>query len=89
MLPVLKHIPGHGRATADSHTALPVVDADRATLDATDFAAFRAARRPAAGDDRACCVHSHRPGRAGHPFGDYSAANVIRDFIGFDGLVDE
>jgi beta-N-acetylhexosaminidase len=41
VLPVLKHIPGHGRPTADSHHALPVVEADRATLDATDFAAFR------------------------------------------------
>src|SRR5262245_16125006 len=41
VLPVLKHIPGHGRATADSHHQLPVVTADRATLEATDFAAFR------------------------------------------------
>src|SRR6202166_3863184 len=41
VLPVLKHIPGHGRATADSHKRLPVVTADRVTLDATDFAAFR------------------------------------------------
>jgi beta-N-acetylhexosaminidase len=41
VLPVLKHIPGHGRATADSHGALPLVDTDRATLVATDFAAFR------------------------------------------------
>jgi beta-N-acetylhexosaminidase len=41
VLPVLKHIPGHGRATADSHVGLPVVEADRATLEATDFAAFR------------------------------------------------
>jgi beta-N-acetylhexosaminidase len=41
VLPVLKHIPGHGRATADSHHKLPVVTADRATLEATDFAAFR------------------------------------------------
>jgi beta-N-acetylhexosaminidase len=41
VLPVLKHIPGHGRATADSHGALPVVETDRATLMATDFAAFR------------------------------------------------
>src|SRR6516164_3236127 len=41
VLPVLKHIPGHGRATIDSHGGLPVVEADRATLDATDFAAFR------------------------------------------------
>jgi beta-N-acetylhexosaminidase len=41
VLPVLKHMPGHGRATVDSHHKLPVVDADRATLDTTDFAAFR------------------------------------------------
>jgi beta-N-acetylhexosaminidase len=41
VVPVLKHIPGHGRATADSHRKLPVVTADRETLDATDFAAFR------------------------------------------------
>ena len=43
VLPVLKHLPGHGRANADSHAALPVVDTDRATLEMTDFAAFQAA----------------------------------------------
>jgi beta-N-acetylhexosaminidase len=42
VLPVLKHIPGHGRGTLDSHLALPVVTAPRAELDASDFAAFRA-----------------------------------------------
>jgi len=41
VLPVLKHIPGHGRPTLDSHSALPVVETDGATLEATDFAAFR------------------------------------------------
>jgi beta-N-acetylhexosaminidase len=41
VLPVLKHIPGHGRATADSHHGLPVVETDDATLERTDFAAFR------------------------------------------------
>jgi beta-N-acetylhexosaminidase len=40
--PIIKHIPGHGRATADSHLALPHIDADRQTLEMTDFAAFRA-----------------------------------------------
>src|SRR6266852_1463311 len=38
---VRKHIPGHGRPTLDSHSALPVVETDGATLEATDFAAFR------------------------------------------------
>jgi beta-N-acetylhexosaminidase len=40
--PIIKHIPGHGRATADSHLALPHIEADRQTLEMTDFAAFRA-----------------------------------------------
>ena len=41
VLPVVKHIPGHGRATVDSHGELPIVETDRAALEATDFAAFR------------------------------------------------
>ena len=41
VVPVVKHIPGHGRATLDSHEALPVVAASRAQL-ADDFAPFRA-----------------------------------------------
>lgn len=41
ILPVLKHIPGHGRATIDSHGGLPFVETDRSSLEATDFAAFR------------------------------------------------
>jgi beta-N-acetylhexosaminidase len=41
VLPVLKHIPGHGRAATDSHGDLPIVETDRSTLLATDFAAFR------------------------------------------------
>ena len=42
VLPVLKHIPGHGRTPLDSHEALPRVAADLATLEAEDFAPFRA-----------------------------------------------
>ena len=42
VLPVIKHMPGHGRAGADSHEALPVVDASQAELEAVDFAPFRA-----------------------------------------------
>ncbi len=41
-LPVIKHIPGHGRAGVDSHHALPVVDAPLDSLRAQDFAPFRA-----------------------------------------------
>jgi beta-N-acetylhexosaminidase len=41
VLPVLKHIPGHGRARADSHKELPVVEATLAELDRTDFESFR------------------------------------------------
>lgn len=41
VLPVVKHIPGHGRARADSHEELPVVDAPLAELESRDFAPFR------------------------------------------------
>lgn len=42
VLPVVKHIPGHGRGTVDSHLALPVVEASRTDLESSDFAPFRA-----------------------------------------------
>ena len=42
ILPVIKHIPGHGRAMADSHLALPVVHTPLDELQASDFAPFRA-----------------------------------------------
>jgi beta-N-acetylhexosaminidase len=41
VLPVIKHIPGHGRAGADSHLALPKVDASADALSAHDFVTFR------------------------------------------------
>ena len=44
VLPVVKHMPGHGRAGADSHERLPVVETEAALLDATDFVPFRALR---------------------------------------------
>lgn len=44
VLPVIKHIPGHGRAQVDSHTALPVVEAERDALERVDFVPFRALR---------------------------------------------
>jgi beta-N-acetylhexosaminidase len=42
VLGVIKHVPGHGRAGADSHLELPVVAADEDTLTQTDFAPFKA-----------------------------------------------
>lgn len=42
VLPVIKHMPGHGRASTDSHLDLPRVDAPRAALEASDFVPFRA-----------------------------------------------
>jgi beta-N-acetylhexosaminidase len=44
VLPVIKHVPGHGRAKADSHLALPRIDASDAELEAVDFYPFRALR---------------------------------------------
>ena len=44
VLPVLKHIPGHGRAQADSHLDLPVVDAAHDLLETHDFVPFKALR---------------------------------------------
>ncbi|RJF87657.1 beta-N-acetylhexosaminidase [Oleomonas cavernae] len=42
VLPVIKHLPGHGRAMADSHVSLPVVDEPLDGLTATDFVPFKA-----------------------------------------------
>ena len=42
VLPVIKHIPGHGRATSDSHFDLPVVETSLETLRQTDFVPFQA-----------------------------------------------
>jgi len=84
--PIVKHIPGHGRATVDSHFALPLISADRATLETTDFAAFRAlADAPWA--MVAHCVYgafdSDRPASTSPTV----IERVIRGSIGFDGVL--
>lgn len=86
VLPVIKHIPGHGRANADSHLALPVVDAARAELERTDFAPFRAlADMPMAMSAHVVysAIDPQRPATVSPKV----VAEVIRGFIGFDGLV--
>jgi beta-N-acetylhexosaminidase len=86
VLPVLKHLPGHGRATADSHRRLPVVDTDRATLERTDFAAFR----PLAGLPLGMTAHvvfSAIDPVAPATTSVTMVREVIRGFIGFQGLL--
>jgi beta-N-acetylhexosaminidase len=86
VLPVLKHIPGHGRATADSHQKLPVVTADRPTLEVTDFAAFR----PLAGLPMAMTAHVVFTAIDAVAPATTSAAivrDVIRGSIGYQGLL--
>ena len=86
VLPVLKHIPGHGRATADTHFRLPVVDTSEEELQRTDFAAFR----PLSDLPMAMTAHV--------VFSSYDAVQpattsatmierVIRGLIGFRGLL--
>lgn len=86
VLPVLKHLPGHGRATTDSHHNLPVVNTDRATLEATDFSAFR----PLAGLPLG--MTAHVVFSAIDPIAPATTSvtmvrQVIRGFIGFQGLL--
>jgi len=86
ILPILKHIPGHGRATADTHFALPVVDTPENELEKTDFAAFQQLA------DLPMAMTAHVV------FSAFDAAlpattsakmieRVIRGFIGFQGLL--
>ncbi|WP_018265462.1 beta-N-acetylhexosaminidase [Methylosinus sp. LW4] len=86
VLPVIKHIPGHGRARADSHLELPVVEASRAELEAQDFIPFRADA------DLPLGMTAHVVYRAIDPElpGTLSKAvieGIIRGLIGFDGLL--
>ncbi|MFN7024462.1 MAG: beta-N-acetylhexosaminidase [Pseudorhizobium sp.] len=86
VLPVMKHIPGHGRGMADSHHDLPVVSASRAELEAHDFVPFRAL------NDELMAMSAHIVFTAVDP--DQPATTspkvieeVIRGHIGFDGLL--
>lgn len=86
VVPVVKHIPGHGRATADSHLELPEVAADADTLRAEDFEPFRQLA------DMPVAMTAHIVYKAFDPQrpATLSAAiigEVIRGEIGFDGLL--
>src|SRR5450432_4520187 len=86
VLPVLKHIPGHGRATADTHFRLPVVDTPRAELERVDFAAFQ----PLADLPMAMTAHVVFSALdSAHPATTSATIieQVIRGVIGFQGLL--
>lgn len=86
VLPVIKHIPGHGRATVDSHECLPVVDGAEDVLRETDFEPFRQL------SDMPIAMSAHVMYPA---FDSVNCATlskriideVIRDYIGFDGVL--
>jgi beta-N-acetylhexosaminidase len=86
VLPVIKHIPGHGRAFADSHLSLPVVETPRDELEAHDFMPFRVL------SDMPLAMTAHvvytaldheRPATTSPKV----MSEVIRGSIGYDGLV--
>src|SRR5258708_2950704 len=86
ILPVLKHIPGHGRATADTHFRLPEVDTSKTELERTDFAAFQ----PLA--DLPMAMTAHAVFSAVDPVHPATTSatiirRVIRGVIGFPGLL--
>jgi beta-N-acetylhexosaminidase len=84
VLPVMKHLPGHGRAALDTHLELPTVTLDAEALDDTDFAPFRAL------NDLPMAMTAHivfsafdrRPATLSPEM-----VRVIREQIGFDGLL--
>ncbi|MDQ0463805.1 beta-N-acetylhexosaminidase [Caulobacter ginsengisoli] len=86
VLPVIKHIPGHGRSMADSHEHLPVVDAPRSALAAVDFAPFRVL------SDMPMAMSAHVVYTALDPKRPATASRrviseIIRGDIGFNGLL--
>lgn len=86
VLPVMKHIPGHGRATADSHLELPRVEVEREELSMTDFVTFRGLA------DCPMAMTAHVVYEAIDPKRPATTSplivrDVIRGEIGFDGLL--
>ncbi|MFC5388872.1 beta-N-acetylhexosaminidase [Brevundimonas bullata] len=85
VLPIIKHIPGHGRAFADSHHDLPVVETDLETLDAWDFAPFKAlSDMPMAMTAHVVfsAVDAKRPATTSK-----KGIRLMREHLGFSGLI--
>lgn len=86
VVPVIKHIPGHGRAMADSHLDLPVVATPHGELSKSDFVPFRAlAKLPAA--MTAHVVFSDIDATAPASTSAIVTADIIRGEIGFNGFL--
>ena len=86
LLPVMKHVPGHGRGNADSHLNLPVVETRQDELSRTDFAPFKAlVTLPAA--MTAHVLYSAIDPSFPATLSATVIATVIRREIGFDGLL--
>jgi beta-N-acetylhexosaminidase len=86
VLPVIKHIPGHGRAKADSHLELPRVNASQKELEEIDFKPFKLLCDMPLGMTAHVVYEAfdrERPGTCSPLVVD----RVIRGFIGFDGLL--
>jgi beta-N-acetylhexosaminidase len=86
VLPVMKHVPGHGRATADTHLELPHVSASREELSATDFVTFRSLSDcPMAMTAHVVydAIDAQRPATTSPRV----VKEIIRGEIGFDGLL--
>jgi beta-N-acetylhexosaminidase len=85
VLPVLKHIPGHGRATTDSHLQVPHVYAPREALEAHDFAPFRALNDLPFGMTAHIVFSDIDPDQSATT--SIKMIDVIRKDIGFDGIL--
>ncbi len=86
VMPVIKHIPGHGRAKADSHLELPVVEASLAELEAVDFPPF-AAMADAPMAMTAHVVYTALDAEHPATLSETVISQVIRGQIGFRGLL--
>lgn len=85
-LPVVKHLPGHGRARVDSHRVLPRVATDRETLERQDFAVFQALRDLPLGMSAHVVFESIDP-EAPATISPTVIDRVIRGHIGFEGFL--
>ncbi len=84
--PVIKHLPGHGRAGADSHLSLPRVDTERTVLAACDFKPFHACRNMPWGMT-AHILYTDIDPELPATLSEKVVEEVIRGEIGFDGVL--